>query len=253
MNPMKSITLAVLMATSFAAQAGFEIVDESMVKPMPPRKEKAAEPAKAKGALPSIVYLNEPSGNPKQLKGMGSEVPLADAIRVIIPFKDWHVYNPRGMDVSQPVSWKGNRPWPEVLSTVMVQSGKIAQIDWTAKKVIVLDAQTAEDRSPVKAAKNDQAAEGEDPVIVKKVVKPAPKAPDWEASPKDGTIRNVIDKWARVAGWQMYWYPESDFEISAYVKMTGTFEEALQRLAKSASLEITMYRGNKVVVVKERS
>lgn len=75
----------------------------------------------------------------------------------------------------------------------------------------------------------------------------------WEASPSDRTVRAVIERWSEKAGWQkVYWYPDSDYEISAKLKLEGTFEDAIRTIIKSLDLEATVYRGNKVIVIKER-
>lgn len=82
---------------------------------------------------------------------------------------------------------------------------------------------------------------------------PAPKpAPAWEISLADKTLSVALGRWAETAGWQLLWELPVDYAIEARTTVPGTFEEAVEAVAKSMeAADTTMhpifYKGNKVL------
>lgn len=90
-------------------------------------------------------------------------------------------------------------------------------------------------------------------------VQPSPSLPPvrgaastWEIAPSDISLNAVIARWAVMAGWQLVWELPVDYTVQSRATIAGTFEEAVEAVAKSmVSAEIPMkaifYRQNKVV------
>ncbi|MDY7802335.1 toxin co-regulated pilus biosynthesis Q family protein [Burkholderia stagnalis] len=85
---------------------------------------------------------------------------------------------------------------------------------------------------------------------------PAPVAnlPTWDVRASDGTIRGVLSRWARTAGWQLVWDAPVDFSIDAQATLRGSFEDALQALVASLGrtstpIQAILYQGNHVLRV----
>lgn len=143
--------------------------------------------------------------------GMGRDQPISDAIAQIVP---------RGFAVrssgterwlSTPVNWKGGKEWPEVLKEILKTTPQIlVEIDLDAKAVSVR---------------------------VKSEVAGALSAPEekslWDARTEDRTLKTVMMRWAKVAGWQLYWELPVDFPILASATVTGSFEEAVEKVVKA--------------------
>ncbi|KVN02770.1 toxin co-regulated pilus biosynthesis Q family protein [Burkholderia stagnalis] len=100
-----------------------------------------------------------------------------------------------------------------------------------------------------------QALAGATPAAAARPV-PAPVAnlPTWDVRASDGTIRGVLSRWARTAGWQLVWDAPVDFSIDAQATLRGSFEDALQALVASLGrtstpIQAILYQGNHVLRV----
>ncbi|OMG69490.1 toxin co-regulated pilus biosynthesis Q family protein [Burkholderia ubonensis] len=83
---------------------------------------------------------------------------------------------------------------------------------------------------------------------------PVPAASSWDVRASDGTIRGVLSRWARTAGWQLVWDAPVDFSIDAQATLRGSFEDALQALVASLGrtstpIQAILYQGNHVLRV----
>jgi hypothetical protein len=79
----------------------------------------------------------------------------------------------------------------------------------------------------------------------------------WEIALTDKTLNAAIARWATSAGWQLLWELPVDYAVEARTTVPGTFEEAVEMVAKSMeTAEIPMkaifYRGNKVLRIVPR-
>lgn len=81
---------------------------------------------------------------------------------------------------------------------------------------------------------------------------PAIEASMWEVMPTDRTLNTTFSRWAAAAGWQLVWDLEVDFPIEARAVLSGSFEEAITKVAQSMSnaslpIQATFYAGNRVL------
>ncbi|KWN65302.1 toxin co-regulated pilus biosynthesis Q family protein [Burkholderia ubonensis] len=107
-------------------------------------------------------------------------------------------------------------------------------------------------RAPASAA----AAPGEPavPAAALPAAAPVPAASSWDVRASDGTIRGVLSRWARTAGWQLVWDAPVDFSVDAQATLRGSFEDALQALVASLGrtstpIQAILYQGNHVLRV----
>lgn len=82
----------------------------------------------------------------------------------------------------------------------------------------------------------------------------APAAPTqvWEIALNDKTLNAALARWTTMAGWQLLWEMPVDYAVEARTTVPGTFEEAVETVARSMeTAEIPMkaifYKGNKVL------
>lgn len=78
--------------------------------------------------------------------------------------------------------------------------------------------------------------------------------PIWAITEADSTLRGLLDKWAKAAGWTLVWKIGSDYSISAKATLKGSLDLAInQVLASIQSSEYpivaTFYEGNKTIKI----
>lgn len=81
---------------------------------------------------------------------------------------------------------------------------------------------------------------------------PVQSSQSWEISRADKTLKSAITRWAETSGWQLSWELAADYAIEADTHLTGTFEEAIESVARSLEtadvpVNAIFYKGNKVL------
>lgn len=256
---LKQTTLLVAgLLLSVPTYAGFDVINAAATEaditsdPAPKaravRSRAARAPVIAARDVPTLTFSGTQKGTPKTISGMGKHVTLMDALRQIVRFDGWHVFKDKAVNAGMTVSWTGGKPWTVALEDMLNQAGLTGELDWDQKTLLLHNRRQV--TLPDAASADDEYDDGE----VLTAPKPKRAITSWEAGPDDRTVRTVIEKWAKLAGWQKpFWYPENDYEVSAQVRIDGSFEDALRRVAKNLNLEITVYQGNKIIVVRERN
>ena len=85
---------------------------------------------------------------------------------------------------------------------------------------------------------------------------PEPEQTVWRIDPAEhGTIRGVVEAWARGVGWTVVWEAEDlDYAVTAKAEFHGTFEEAVDGLFRDTrgyrALIPTAWRANRYLTVK---
>lgn len=256
---MNKTLLAALIAVPVAANAAF-IVDDAPADVVPvveqkiesPKAPAAPEISPPKAEIPvlenkvsvektdaslgpvkqdrhlsqtgAILYLNQGSFAPPFAQGLGRDIPLGLAITQILQNPEWVVQAESMVNMRKAVSWKGGVPWTDALDDVLTQVGYSAEVDFAAKRVKLVAKGT--------------------PVEVNV----------WELDPADGSLRKSLEKWVKIAGWQLVWEADYDFPVSMYARIEGSLEDALYAVSSSirgseAPLKITLFEGNRVVRV----
>ena len=172
----------------------------------------------------TILYKNYTPSGQRFTQGMGRDVPLGLAITQIVQSGEWDVKSDSMVNMRRSVNWKGGAPWGEALEDALIQAGYSAEIDGTAKTIMIYSRATP---------------------VENRV---------WELDPSDGSIRSALTKWAKLGGWQLNWDAPFDFPVGMYARLEGTLEEAITGVAQSLRttenpVRVTLYEGNRVIRV----
>ncbi|GAB1253088.1 TcpQ domain-containing protein [Desulfovibrio falkowii] len=82
-----------------------------------------------------------------------------------------------------------------------------------------------------------------------------PATPEiWNITP--GTLRAQLTAWASLAGYQLIWKADHDYDIEAHANFKGNFLSAVEQLFSGlqrvgSPLRVTLYKGNNVMEVLE--
>lgn len=256
----KIASILICLAVSNSAYAGFQVVDVPKAKKV---STSNSEGTFLLSGYDRVLYKGQTAETPAVVHGMGKSVAISAALKQIMQFGGWHGYAKPGVNKDTKVTWHGGKPWVAVLNDMLAQTGDMATVDWNTRSITLMPEGEGRNLS-VKAA----------PVLAKAapvvdyshsasaaIAKPAPKPkPEWEMTPQDGTLKVVLTKWARMAGWQVSWEVldnnghAADYPIQMYAKIDGSFEQAVSKVMDSLSNTDTpakaiFYNGNRVLRV----
>jgi hypothetical protein len=237
MKVRRLLAVALVLAAPAVSMAGFNI--DEPVEPSAPTKvvdtggpallvEKSTEKVKQdKPVLTqsgAVLFKNYSSVGQRFSQGMGKDVQLGLAVSQIVQSSDWEIKSDNMVNMRKSVSWKGGAVWGETLEDVLLQAGYSAEIDGEAKTIMIYSRATP---------------------VENRV---------WELDPSDGSVRNALNKWVKLAGWQLNWDAPFDFPVGMYARLEGTLEDAISGVAQSLRttenpVRVTLFEGNRVVRV----
>lgn len=252
---MKFLNVAVamvVMGSVAPAFAGFEIVDEAPV---------ASAPAAAGGktiissnesslfgvdkdmaSISHVVMVGKP--DPNAMIVLPGQSDVASALRTLTP-KGWSGYQRGNPDLTKIVKWNGDQDWAAAIGDALSTTNLMVEIDWNKQRIAIFpvpDKAFFSTGTSTKIVKKDDKAD---------VVKAAPTY-RWEIKPGE-TLRVAITRWMASIGWQTVWEVQNDFELKAGAVFTSDIETTLRKVAESVGVNISMFKGNKVTVVREGS
>lgn len=175
-------------------------------------------------------------GDQEILEGFGKDIPLALALRDIVPSKYAYAYA-NSSYAGLTVSWEGGKPWQEVLNDTLSSRGLAAQV---SKNVVYIQPWStplgAGNLSPEPKTRHEaEAISGKvptpldiAPISQNSVIKANFKT-IWTAKP-GYTLREVIENWAKVANVQVEWTNPYDYPINDSFSYDGTFARAVAGL-----------------------
>lgn len=147
------------------------------------------------------VFISEDFNQPI-VAGMARDIPLKDALQMVVP-KDWTVeYRISKESQKMNVSWRGGVKWTDIVKGIMQETKGFAFIDAQSKKV---------------------------------TISATPSNDLWEVLTEDRTLRITLTRWANLAGWQLVWDIERNFDVEAGAKITGSFKDAVSQVVQSLS------------------
>lgn len=220
------------------ARAGYKPLDGSDL-PAPAQ----ARPSSSGFGLVALTYVGSPPAAIEVRQGMGRDVRLADALRQVAP-TGWRGFGRADIadtfDPNRRVSWKGGRPWTDVLDILANEQDLAIEVDWGRKHLYVGKREYLGTAVATAAAK---------PPI-------APPKPVWIAKAGE-TVRSTVEEWSRKAGWTVVWpMLDLDYRIVAPLSFDGSIVDAtgkLTRLYESAErpLAVDIRVPQKVIVYSE--
>ncbi|MFY9288021.1 MAG: TcpQ domain-containing protein [Alphaproteobacteria bacterium] len=239
---------------------------EPYVPPAPLVKAPAPEPWVAPVAaqtppqpLTEIVEIE-----PKVVKGFAKQVPLAVALRQMLPAGYAFSIDP-DVDLGILVSFQGGRPWRETLrdaldaaGLLMREQGQMVTISRQEGTPISVSAKAA---AP---APNPSENILVPPMPVATSIAPPPSvasvAQTWKADAGE-SLHKTLDLWTSRAGIEINWIAEYDYPIQASFSYTGNFEDAVRHILTGfenahpqpvAELHNNPGLGQKVLIVQAR-
>ncbi|MDD4615678.1 MAG: TcpQ domain-containing protein [Alphaproteobacteria bacterium] len=219
----------------------------------------------------STEKISAPAPSQEVVHGFASRVPLALALRQVLP-ADRGFSIDQGVDKDTQVSYKGGKPWGETLKAMLAPVG----LDYREQGGIVTVARVAAAPAPASAS-----ALTPTPVPLAPALQPTktqesghflalpmpserqanvPAYDGWSAQRGD-TLRKVLADWCSRAGVELKWVAEYDYPLEASAHFNGAFEDAVRGLLSGfdqarpqpiGKLHINQRAGQNVLVVQVR-
>ena len=271
--PSPSASVVVPGSSASAADLGASV--KALVPPAAKPPVETGAPAAVAGAAPMPLAkdvgksdlatatisvspsANEPAPGSEIVQGFASQVPLALALRQVLPI-GYSFSIDADVDRETLVSYKGGKPWSETLQAMLTAAGLVSQ---EHGKVVTVSrgAQAATQSAPVaekSTVKNLEPPKAAAPVasvapVSVPVAAPAqvltPPAnlvplsgdpmPTSTVAPADGwsaergsTLHKVLSDWCRRAGVELKWLAEYDYPLDASAQFSSGFEDAVRNL-----------------------
>lgn len=162
------------------------------------------------------------------------------------------------------ISGKGT--WQQLLDQAAAPANVVVKVDQARKRVQI------NERMAAPVANSSAAETPANVAAAAPAVKPlaaAPAAPvanavvtvvskpvqTWSVTVADHSVRVLLERWAKIAGYQILWEIPVDLELNANATMTGSFEDALTSVLASLKnseypIEAIIYDNNVVRMVK---
>lgn len=225
--------------------------------PEPPPAETVASPSTAPAVMPTPVFTPAPD----LVEGFGKDIPLAIALRDIVPSHYAFSFSPREIAGTK-ISWRGGKPWQDVLKDALtahdldlaMNEGSILIL----RKATVVSGKDPEttghtmvaNRSGVQSPSLDSApvvdtnsesspaSSPESLLAAKPDPSPALLAMDlkavrkWEAQPGT-TLRETLESWSKESNVELNWSTLYDYPINNAFYFDGEFTQAVDSLLSS--------------------
>lgn len=233
------------------------------VETLNPVEPQAKSNSDKKLPTPASTTKQQPPQNFTTVEGFGSDMPLALALRQVVPAEYAYSFS-KTVNPGANVSWNGGKPWNDVLSDMVaplnleaVVAGKIVRIQGKGEKHSSLDPNSAVKRANIKdpgeapqiqtadALAGIETAAGTEGVID---VQPVPAKPaitekkaetkktvtatdskteSWDAKSGE-SLKKTLARWSKKAGVELIWMASYDYKIKDDVHVDGTFENAVK-------------------------
>lgn len=232
-----------------------------------PSKALAPEPilqsSESSPLLSAPTDSSSPKSGEKVVSGFANKVPLAVALRQLLP-SDYGFSVDNDVSLSTQVSWRGGRAWKEVMTDMlqdaglgMKENGQMIRITRSGSAAPSTSAAPILSSSPAPAlqplaSKNvpehvlklpsgmtsesagslsspspSLAAPSSLPEV--QAAAPVRTTETWSAGRGD-MLRKVLEAWAKRAGVEFNWTAEYDYPLQASISITGSFEDAVRNL-----------------------
>lgn len=226
-------------------------VEQAMMQAATP----PARTSSSYGGMP--MPSDQPASAFTEAVGFGRDLPLALAVSQIVP-PDYAFSFDQSVSPGESISWEGGKSWDQVLNDALRPVGASARIDVAKKEITIMSGssggvvpaaytapapQVQAPRPPVApAAAPAQIAPMPVAAPVQEIA-PLMAAPPvaiptvldtkavnvWQAE-RGMTLRKILEDWSMRAGVELFWSSDYDYPVSSSVRISGTFEDAVQTL-----------------------
>ncbi|MFA7276860.1 MAG: TcpQ domain-containing protein [Pseudobdellovibrionaceae bacterium] len=207
----------------------------------------------------------EPAGAANVISGFGSDIPLALALRDIVPPSYPYAFE-KSEYAGVRISWNGGLPWIKVLENSLTPVGLKATLN---SDTLYISAKTDPEQEPVpiemqqqepmSAVQEPLKLSTSEPALTEGIIAPATTTPkqeaplqhaagdvttqhEWKARP-GSTLRQTLETWSKIANVELEWMNPYDFPIANAYNYVGTFNEATESLISSFGRENPKPRG----------
>lgn len=213
----------------------------------------SAAPARSSGKPAALSAAQ----SAEYVSGFGDGLPLSLALDQIVPPTYKTVLAP-GVSGDTKVSWRGDRPWKDVLNETLAGAGLVASIDGTTVTVrseidlgeskgtplpLAPPALSDSEKAAAPAAHEAPAPSHSFPLVswqqdavsaaaagpLPPVASGARTVSSWPAQ-KGETLHAVLTAWCKAAGVDLYWSTDYDYRVEQGVTFTGDFAGAVKKL-----------------------
>lgn len=182
---------------------------------------------------PQVIVFGKTTASDDAV-GLGNNVPLRDALQQIVPrgySQDVSAVNPEDLD--RKVSWRGGKPWIEVLKDVLQGYAWISVKVDTTNKIVTLQAEG------VQAQKNQVTT-----------------TMTWRIR-RGERISDALESWRKTAGWRGAYWEAQELESEMDQSFEGDFEQAIKQLLDALAdqgiqIRARIYDANRVIRIMER-
>lgn len=239
------------LATESASSAGVTRLPEA------DPAETVASPATTPAVVPTPISTSAPD----LLEGFGKEIPLAIALRDIVPSQYAFSFSPREIAGTK-ISWRGGKPWQDVLKDALTAHD--LDLVMNQNSILILKKATAvSDKNPettghiMIASRSDLQSPSIDPapVVDTNSESSAPASPEsllaakpdpsptllamdlkavrkWQARPGT-TLRETLESWSKESNVELNWSTPYDYPINNAFYFDGEFTQAVDSLLSS--------------------
>ena len=207
-------------------------------------------------SIPSVQPVPAPVAAPtysnpmaQTINGFGVNIPLSVAIRQIVP-AGIQVSFAQGVDSSVPITWRGGKPWQDVLADAIRPSSlSVSQNGYTvvispANPIAmaptspvyrpgVLGSQPLIPAGPIPTARNvapqNTLVDKSHPAVSEPASLAPLELPTWTAKNAD-TLHQTLEAWCKKANVSLRWDSGYDYPLETNVSITGDFETAVRSL-----------------------
>ncbi len=235
-NGPEIISPVVITGTGNTNAPSVDMAPATHVLPIPRSLPKPTEPA-VKTDLATTTISIAPDAPADNVRGFASQIPLALAIRQIVP-AGYDFSLDQDVDMNTLVSYKGGKPWRDTLRDALTPVGltaheqglsvtvsratepvKMTPVADMALPAIAPAKNVTRDPYVVISSNNDQSMSAS----------PATMQDNWTAQRGD-TLHKVLKDWCARAGVELQWKAEYDYPVEGSAHFSSSFEDAVRNL-----------------------
>lgn len=250
------------------------VVEKTEAQPPVAATPVEAAPAGDLRKAPAVAETPTPAPTPAPavasgpvVEGFGKDIPLAIALRDIVPAKYAYSFSPSNIAGSK-ISWRGGKQWQDVLKDALTPRGLDVSI--TENAIVIFEKQSRASAVPAPnetmvAGRPDSAPNtnaeplplvaSQDAPAQETASQPAPteirrtaSAMDmksnrkWQARPGT-TLRQTLEAWSKESNVELNWSTPYDYPINNAFYFDGEFTQAVDALLTSYGRETPSPKG----------
>ncbi len=210
--------------------------------PLTPSPSTYGQQQVAKPNLATATIPVSPSTGGDIVQGFGAQIPLALALRQILP-TGYNFSIDQDVDMDTSVSYRGGKNWRDTVKDMLASVGLVGREQPGLLVVSHMSAQAAPsapsdmgqqvviDTAPppsLQAQSIGQLSMGS-PHMVDVPAINVGSGEGWSAEHGE-TLHKVLETWCRRQGVELQWMAEYDYPVEASAHFTGSFEDAVRNL-----------------------